>query len=111
MRPVLGGAIGARFADCTSDRFLCGLEEMGKGMMVGGAVAVVVDNVLLHALSGETANQSVLRVRPASSAPFENQDHVVGWHRFDLGEHHAVLFGAVADLVDVTHAPVGVSFA
>jgi hypothetical protein len=68
--PILGGAIGARSADCTADQFLCGLEEMGKGMMIGGAAAVVVDNLLLYALPGDdaAAEPAPVAARPRSEA-------------------------------------------
>jgi len=64
--PIVGAAIGARFADCTGDRFLCGLDEMGKGMMAGAAAAVVVDNVLLYALS---ANDAATESAPVAARP------------------------------------------
>ena len=65
--PIVGGAIGARFATCTPDQFLCGLDEMGKGMAVGAVVAAVVDSVLIT--SDRTPAAEPERIPTASRAP------------------------------------------
>jgi hypothetical protein len=66
--PIVGAWVASRFTDCTPDKFLCGLEELGKGMMTGAAVAVVIDNVLLHALSGDDAEPAPAPV-PVAARP------------------------------------------
>ncbi len=65
--PIVGGAIGGRFATCTPDQFLCGLEEMGKGMEVGAVVAAVVDSLLIT--WDRTPAAEPERIPTASRAP------------------------------------------
>jgi hypothetical protein len=43
--PLVGGVIGLSTADCTPNSFLCGLSEMGLGMMAGTAAAVLIDSI------------------------------------------------------------------
>ena len=60
--PVVGAAIGARFATCAPNGYqaLCGLEEMGRGMQVGAVVAAVVDSAFITAGStSETAPERI----------------------------------------------------
>jgi hypothetical protein len=65
--PIVGAAIGARFATCTPDQFLCGFEEMGKGMEVGAVAAAVVDTVLITSDRMPAAEPE--RIPTASRAP------------------------------------------
>jgi hypothetical protein len=46
--PFAGGAIGAAVADCSKDQFLCGLSEIGLGVLAGLATAVVIDTALAY---------------------------------------------------------------
>jgi len=65
--PILGGAIGAGTADCSQDRFLCGLSEMGMGMVVGGVVASALDTSLLSGPARAADEEAA--PRPVRSAP------------------------------------------
>jgi hypothetical protein len=44
--PLAGGAIGAAAADCHNDEFLCGLSEIGLGIIVGVVAAATVDAMI-----------------------------------------------------------------
>jgi hypothetical protein len=58
--PIAGAIVGVQFANCSaqSDQFLCGLSEMGVGILIGTVVASVFD---MAVLSTET------RERPAAT--------------------------------------------
>jgi len=45
--PFWGGAVGLATAHCSQDAFLCGLSEMGTGMVVGGVVASALDTAFM----------------------------------------------------------------
>jgi hypothetical protein len=58
--PIAGAIVGVQVANCSaqSDQFLCGLSEMGAGILIGTVVATVFD---MAVLSTET------RERPAAT--------------------------------------------
>jgi hypothetical protein len=67
--PILGGAIGAGTANCPPDGFLCGLSEMGMGMVVGGVVASAVDTALLSGPATPRTADEDAAPRPARPTP------------------------------------------
>jgi hypothetical protein len=45
--PIVGAAIAVQAANCSEDEWLCGLSEMGVGVMIGTVAASVLDLALL----------------------------------------------------------------
>jgi hypothetical protein len=63
--PILGGAIGARFASCTPGEWLCGLDEFGKGFATGAVVAAILDTAFVAPGARTTEEpESVAVARP-----------------------------------------------
>ena len=67
--PIWGGAIGVSTAHCPPDGFLCGLSEMGMGMVVGGVVASAIDTAFLSGPAGTGTADEEAAPRPARPAP------------------------------------------
>jgi hypothetical protein len=67
--PIWGAAIGVSTANCPPDGFLCGLNEMGMGMVVGGVVASAIDTAFLSGPVGPRADDEEAAPRPTRPAP------------------------------------------
>jgi len=66
--PILGGAIGARFASCTPGEWLCGLDEFGKGFATGAIVAAIVDTALIApGARADAEPEAALAARPPAA--------------------------------------------
>jgi hypothetical protein len=67
--PIFGGAIAARFATCSPNEILCGLDEFAMGFAVGAVSAAVVDSTLIAPWSSKSAAEPEPPVAVAPRAP------------------------------------------
>lgn len=67
--PIFAGVVTARFATCTPNEFLCGLEEFAQGFAVGAVAAAVVDSTLIAPWQSESTVEPSPPVAVAPRAP------------------------------------------
>ena len=67
--PIFAGAVAARFATCSPNEILCGLDEFAMGFAAGAVAAAVVDSTLIAPWSSRSVAEPEPPVAVAPRAP------------------------------------------